>query len=444
MNWGGESMKRIILINPSYRDDVLETVKVLGLPPLNLAHIASVTPDRYEVRIIDEHVTPLDYDTPADLVGLTAMTPLAPRAYAIAAEFRSRGIPVVLGGIHGSMAPEEASRHVDSVVVGEGDEIWPEILSDFDADCLKPLYRTSLAHIEKIPVPRRDLFSDGYFTQTVQTSRGCPFDCNFCSVTRFNGHSYRFRDERIVLDEIASMEGRRFFFADDNLVGSGEKARLRAKRLFSGLRDLRKDWGSQICLTIADDPHLLKLAAESGAKFLFIGFESIDPDTLSAMNKKVNLRSATPSFKDAIKKIQDAGIAAMGGFILGSDNDTKDTFDRTRDFVFDTGIDVAQFTIQTPLPGTELYGQLSSEGRLTRTSYPADWKHYNGFDVVHRPRNMTEDELREGHARIYRETASLGTSLGRAVKTLFRTGSLLGAGLSFYWNYDCHKAVSKR
>ncbi len=127
MNWG-ESMKRIILINPSYRDDVLETVKVLGLPPLNLAHIASVTPDRYEVRIIDEHVTPLDYDTPADLVGLTAMTPLAPRAYAIAAEFRSRGIPVVLGGIHGSMAPEEASRHVDSVVVGEGDEIWPEIL----------------------------------------------------------------------------------------------------------------------------------------------------------------------------------------------------------------------------------------------------------------------------------------------------------------------------
>lgn len=436
-------MKKIMFVNPSHRGDVLEKVKVLSLPPLNLATLASCTPDKYEMAIVDEAMDTIDFDGDVDLVAITCLTPLAPRAYTISKQFRKKGIPVVLGGIHASMMSQEAINFGDAVVVGEAEEIWQEVLLDFEAGRLKKIYRSSHPSLENLPVPRRDLLSKGYFIETVQTSRGCPFNCEFCSVTGFSGGHYRLRPVENVIGEISQLSGNRFFFIDDNIIGSGERCTRRAFRLFEELADLGKKWGSQACLSIVENDALLRAAARSGAAFFFIGFESVNVKTLAAMNKQVNLRPATRDFRDAIKKIQDKGIAVIGGFILGNDTDGKDVFEKTVDFVRTTGIDGAQFSIQTPFPGTALYKRLTGENRLLLEDYPKDWRRHNGFEIVFQPRSMTIEELQEGHVSVYKSTNSLITSFGRAIKTFFRTKNLVSTAASFYWNYDCYKVVTK-
>lgn len=438
-------MKKILFVNPSYyENDILENVKVLSLPPLNLALLAGHTPEQYEVEIVDEAVNDtINPEKEADLVAITCMTPLAPRAYEISAQFREKGIPVVLGGIHASMMSQEAVNFVDSVVIGEGEEIWQTVLQDFEAGKLQKTYTSHRPSLENLPNPRRDLLSKDYFTQTVQTSRGCPFDCNFCSVTRFNGGSYRFRPVEDVIAEISQLKGNRFFFIDDNIIGSGQRCAERSFQLFERLKDLGNEWGSQTCINIGEDDKLLRTAAKSGAKLFFIGFESVESETLSVMNKQINLRPTTRNFKDVIKKIHDNGIAIAGGFIFGNDPDTKDIFEKTVDFIHDTDIDAAQFTIQTPFPGTKLYQQLSIEGRLLLNNYPQDWKRYSGFEVVFQPKKMSVEELQEGHVSAYKATASFKTSFMRAIKTFFTTKSLLSTVSSFHWNYDCYKAVAR-
>jgi radical SAM superfamily enzyme YgiQ (UPF0313 family) len=435
-------VKKILFVNPSYRGDVLEHVKVLSLPPLNLATLARCTPDTYDIAIIDEAMDTIDFDEDVDLVAITCLTPLAPRAYEISRRFRERGVPVVLGGVHASIVCEEATSFVNAVVIGEAEEIWQEVLQDYEAGTLRKTYRSSRPSPESVPLPRRDLFSNGYFIETVQTSRGCPFDCEFCSVTTFSGGHYRLRPVEDVIAEIGQLNGRRFFFVDDNIIGSGERSTRRAFRLFEELTGLGKQWGSQVCLSIVENHALLRAATRSGAKFFFIGFESIDAETLAAMNKQINLRPGTRNFKDAIKRIQDEGIAIVGSFILGNDTDNKDVFERTADFVRHTGIDGAQFTIQTPFPGTKLYRKLAAGKRLLFTNYPRDWRRYNGFQVVFQPKNMTVEELQEGHVSTYNATASLGTSLGRALRTFLRTKNVIATAASFYWNYDCYKVVT--
>jgi radical SAM superfamily enzyme YgiQ (UPF0313 family) len=436
-------LKKILFVNPSNRDDILENVKILSLPPLNLGILAGHTPENYQIEIIDEAIDTIDFEGHVDLVAITCMTPLAPRAYDISTRFRERGIPVVLGGIHASMASQEAANFVDTVVIGEAEEIWQRVLQDFEAGTLQKTYSSHRPSLKNLPWPRRDLFPAGYFIQTVQTSRGCPFDCTFCSVTRFNGGRYRFRPVDDVIDEVSELGGDRFFFTDDNIVGSGGRCTKRALKLFERLKDLGKEWGSQICISVVESDELLRKAAESGAKFFFIGFESVESETLSAMNKGVNLRPTTRNFNDAIRKIQDKGIAVIGGFIFGNDTDTRDIFEKTVDFIHETAIDAAQFTIQTPLPGTQLYQHLASEGRLLLQDYPKDWKRYNGFEVVFQPKNMTVEELQEGHISAYEATASLRSSCMRAIKTFFKTKSLLSTVSSFYWNYDSYKMTSR-
>lgn len=436
-------MKKILFVNPSNKNDILENVKIFSLPPLNLGILASRTPEEYEIEIIDESLGIIDFDRDVDLVAITCMTPLAPRAYDISTRFREKGIPVVLGGIHASMVSQEAADFADAVVIGEAEEIWPTVLQDFEAGKLRKTYSSNRPSLKNLPCPRRDLFSPGYFIETVQTSRGCPFDCNFCSVSRFNGGRYRFRPIDQVVEEVSDLKGDRLFFIDDNIVGSGERGTKRALELFERLKDLGKEWGSQICISVVESDELLRKAAESGAKWFFIGFESVEAETLAAMNKQVNLRPTTRNFKDAIRKIQDKGIAVVGGFIFGNDTDTKGIFEKTVDFIHDAEIDAAQFTTLTPLPGTRLYQQLASEGRLLLRDYPKDWKRHNGFEVVFQPRNMTVEELHEGHISAYEATASLKSSLARAIKTFFKTKSLFSTISSFYWNYDCFKMISR-
>ncbi len=436
-------MKKILLISPAYRTKLLENVRVLALPPLNLTTIAAHTPERFSQSIIDEAVTDIDFDTDADLVAITCMTPLAPRAYEISARFRQRGIPVVIGGIHASMLPEEAASHADAVVVGEGEEIWPRVLADFEQNRLQPLYRAQTRpDIEHLPVARRDLLAKGYFVQTVQTSRGCPHNCRFCSVTRFNGGRYRLRNLDRVMAEINGLPDKRIFIIDDNIIGTGPDCINRSRQLFERLADSGKEWGGQTCLNIVEHDGLLKAAAKSGAKAFLIGFESIQPEVLVSYNKKVNLRPNTKNFREAIKKIHDHGIAIVGGFMFGSDNDTMETFEKTLDFIMETGIDAVQLSIQTPLPGTALYQELAAENRLLSTDYPAAWENYNVFEPVFRPRNMSPDELYQGLIDAYRTVSSLKTSMARGLKTFRNTKSLFATSISFFWNYDSYKTIT--
>jgi len=433
---------KILLVNPAHKGNLHSNIKVLAIPPLSLAMIARYTPEQYEVAIVDEAVEDLDFNAPADLVGITCMTPLAPRAYEIAGRFRERGIKVVMGGIHASYVTEEALRYVDAVVVGEGEDLWPQVLRDYEKGTLQKVYRVKeQPDIEHLPAPRRDLLRDKYFVETVQTGRGCPINCNFCSVTAFNGARYRLRSTDSVMNEINAIKSKRIFIVDDNIVGAGMKYIRRAKELFDRLQGSGKEWGAQTCLNIVEHEDLMKSAARSGCKALLIGFESLDPETLEAMHKPVNLRPATRNFSDAIKKIHDQGIAIVGCFIFGTDTQDRDVFKRTVDFVLENKIDAVQMTLQTPLPGTALYRQMVAEKRLLLTNYPNDWRHYTILEPVFRMKNMTPREAYEGLLNSYEVVSSFRTSVKRGLQTFMNTRSLFSTGISFSWNYQAYKTI---
>lgn len=435
-------MKKILFINPTINNTVFGKMKMLALPPMGLGVLASRTPEHYEVGIIDENLEAVDFNTPADLVAVTATTGQAPRAYQIIQEFKKRGVPTIMGGIHASVMTEEAVRFADSVAVGEADELWPVIVKDFEEGKMKKVYRAeAFPSLEKIPKINRKLFSKKYMIHSVQTSRGCPCNCSFCSVTRFNGARYRFRSIPDVIEEIEEIEGKRFFIADDSIVGLGPEGIDHAKRLFKSLKGLGKSWGSQVCITIAEHDDLLKAAAEAGANTFYIGFESIEAESLKSVNKNVNLRPMIKNYKNTIRKFHDHGIGVIGGFILGTDGDTKEIFDKTIEFIHETGIDGSQFTIMTPFPGTRLYSQVEKEGRLLFTNYPEDWVKYNAYEAVIQPRNMTIDELVAGWRNVYSETSSPVRSLRRSLKTLMNTGSVVNASINLFWNYYNYKAV---
>jgi radical SAM superfamily enzyme YgiQ (UPF0313 family) len=435
-------MKKILLINPSFKGSLHSNIKVLAIPPLNLAMIARYTPEQYEVEIVDEAVEDIDFNAVADLVGITCMTPLAPRAYELATHFRKRGMPVVMGGIHASYMPEEALRYVDTVVVGEAEAIWPQLLEDFTQGRMQKIYKADeQPDIENLLPPRRDLLCGEYFVQTVQTGRGCPFNCNFCSVTAFNGSRYRLRNIDSVIEEIKSIKAKRLFIVDDNIVGSGEKYIKRAKELFTRLKECDKEWGGQSCLNIVEHDDLLKTARESGCRLLLIGFESIDAGSLTAMHKPVNLRPSTKNFSDAIKKIHDHGIAIVGCFIFGADTQDKDVFRRTVDFALANDIDAIQMTIETPFPGTTFYKQMVEENRLLLTNYPNDWRHYSIFEPVFQMKSFTPREAYERLLKAYSEMSSFKTSLKRGITTFRNTRSVFSTVIAFSWNYQAYKTI---
>lgn len=434
--------KKILLVNPAFKGSMHSNIKVLAIPPLNLAMIARYTPERFDVQLVDEAVEDLDFDSPADLVGITCMTPLAPRAYEIAGEFKKRGVPVVMGGIHASYMQDEALRYVDAVVSGEAETTWPQLLEDFENGRMQKVYAVSeQPDIENLQPPRRDLLHGKYFVDTVQTGRGCPINCNFCSVTAFNGPRYRLRSIDSVIEEIKQIKSKRIFIVDDNIVGAGNKYIRRTRELFTRLKECNKEWGAQTCLNIVEHEDLLTLARESGCRALLIGFESIDADSLNHMHKPVNLRPNTKNFSEAIKKIHDHGIAIIGCFIFGADTQTKDVFRRTVDFALANDIDAIQMTLETPLPGTAFYRQMVEEKRLLLTNYPNDWRHYNIFEPVFQMKSFTAREAYEGLLNAYTEMSAFMTSLKRAYRTFKYTRSLFSTGIAFSWNYQAYKTI---
>jgi len=251
-------------------------------------------------------------------------------------------------------------------------------------------------------------------------------DCEFCSVTSLHGRTYRQRPIHEVLDELETLNSKEFFFSDDNILGYGKDAEERAIRMFRGMveRGLNKRWLSQVGIDFANNLEMLKWAQKAGCSAVLIGLESINEESLQVMHKVRNLKVGVRSYKEVIKRIHDNGIRTVGAFVFGSDGDRKDVFQRTTEFILDTNIDMAQLTVLTPLPGTRLYDRLRREARLLRTNYPDDWRHYDLFEAVFRPKHMTPDELEDGVCQVYERVASRLTSLRRALDLLVHTGGL--------------------
>lgn len=408
---------KVTLISPTWK---LETKKkrikrdrVFKFPQLSLLAVAAVTPEDIEIELIDENVEEIDFEKKTDLVGITAMTAAAPRAYQVADEFRRRGIPVVLGGMHPSALPEEAIAHAEAVAIGEAESTWPQLIRDFQRGGRKTLQkfyhnreRVDLSHL---PIPKRSLLKkDKYITtRLVQVSRGCPFDCSFCSVSRFFGKKYRLRPIKDVVDEIKGMIGKslgsRFIgFMDDNIMGNTSYA----KELFQALIPLKLIWLGQSSINAAQDLELLRLASRSGCRGLFVGFESISPNSLREADK---LQNKINFYEKAVRRFHRFGIFIEGAFIFGFDNDDKSIFRKTVKFINKIKLDAIQFGILTPFPGTRLFDKLEKEKRIL----DRDWSNYDISNVVFKPRLMTTDDLKDGFTWAYQKVYSIPSMIYR-------------------------------
>lgn len=392
----------------------------IWFPKLSLPVIAAYTPEGWDVKLVDEAVQDIHFDEPCDLVGLSVMTCYAPRAYEIATEFRKRGKKVVLGGVHPTYCPEEALQYCDTIVCGEAEDLWPQVVADFEAGTMKRLYRMDqFPALDHYQSPRVELLHpDSYMTRHCTfTTRGCHFDCEFCSVSPFNGKTTRRRPVPEVIEEMKRVkewiraevvermcqgslwqaltaatriwvgleEGSIVAFVDD--LHNSHRAYCR--ELWQAMKSLNIKWGCQSTLFLGDDAEMVKLAADSGCVSVFVGMESISEDSLDETNKGFN---QVRKFEDQIKMFHDHGIMVNPGMVFGFDNDDESVFETTMDFLIRNRVELAYFNVLTPLPGTALHERYEREGRI----FDRDWSKYDGKHVVFRPKRMTPERLQEG------------------------------------------------
>jgi radical SAM superfamily enzyme YgiQ (UPF0313 family) len=411
---------------------------MLRFSVLPLTTVAALTPREHDVRVVDENVEPLDFEADCDLVGITFMTALAPRAYEIARVFRARGKIAVGGGYHATLCAVEAANHFDAIVAGDADGAWQQVLADAESGWLRPgaapgvIYGgANNAAVRHAPLPRRELLAATarhYVTvNAVQAGRGCPHACRYCSVTVFHNRKYQHRPLASVLEELRQIP-RDFIFVDDNIIAD----RTYARELFATMIPLRKRWVSQCSIDIADDAELLRLARAAGCCGLFIGIESTSAENLAEMDKQFNQCERYPQ---RLAAIRGAGIGVVAGIILGMDSDEAGVFEDTLRFLERTRIDALQLNILTPLPGTPLFADMEKAGRMT----DKDWSHFDYRHVVFRPARMTAMELQAGADWLYSQFYRLDRILLRLVRGLYTVGwkpTWLGLKLGLTYRYD--------
>ena len=391
---------RLYLINPS--NPLVSIVKVKESrwnrfrvwKPLSLMVLAGLSPPEWEITIVDENLSTPNYEAMPrpDLVGITAFTSQANRAYEISTYFRRQSVPVVMGGIHATMCQEEAMEWVDAVVTGEAEGIWPQVLEDERNGMLKRRYDGGLAEISDVPIARHDLLASGYACGAIQTTRGCPLNCSFCSVTAFNGAHYRQRPIADVVREFKLIREKHVLVVDDNLIGTRREHIARAKDLFRAMAqaNLQKQWVAQASINFADDEELLALAAKAGCIGVFIGFETPTPEGLRELGKKFNHLKGR-DFCDCVRRIQRHGILVAGSFIIGLDMDEPGIGKRIAEVASQYGVDNLNALFLTPLPGTRLWDQMKSEDRIALDTFPQDWKYYTLTFPVARYKNLSVD-----------------------------------------------------
>jgi radical SAM superfamily enzyme YgiQ (UPF0313 family) len=371
-------------------------------PPYALSLLAGLTPPDFDIEIANENVDVVNYDDSPDLVGISCVTATATRGYQLADQYRARGIPVVLGGKHPTACPEEASSHADAVVVGEAELTWPALLEDFKAGKMKNIYHRETFHdLTNLPLPRRDLLEksrkkyDSF--NTIQTTRGCPYDCEFCSTGIVSGRKVRTRPIGEVIKEIQTMRINRLhplIFWDDTINCVPNYA----KELFKALIPLKLTWFGYASANMAEDEELVSLARQSGCVLFFVGFESVSHGVIDTMQKSKVLKH---DYKEVIKIFHKHNIGVLGSFIFGLDGDYPNVFENTWQFIQDSEIDAMYFNIVQPYPGTKLYDRLKQEGRIIAT----DWGSYFLDTACFVPKNMTVAELENGYRWIYQQAA---------------------------------------
>lgn len=407
---------KLLLINPLDKNTCTYSNH---FPPLSLGYIAALTPPNCKIEFIDENFEEF-IPLRADLVAITAMTIQINRAYEISRVYKKMGIPVILGGIHASMVPEEALDYATSVVIGEAENLWEQVIADFVNGQLKCIYKnTSFPTLQKMVIPRRDIFSKKYRFDCIQTSRGCPFNCDFCSVPIFNGREYRLRPVDEVIDELKTIKKNLVFFVDDNIVGYGKASEERAVTLFEGIlkSGIKRHWISQASVNVANNESLLKLMRKTGCLGLLIGFESIDVRNLRESGKSQNLReneSPEQIYKQVIHKLHKHGIAVNGYFSYGYE-DTEESILRSLDFITKSHIDIVNTPIVIPSPGTSLYKKLYDQ--IEFKNYPLDWNKYLGR-LVYSPRKTSKKEFYKAYLFSAKKINSLKEILKRGFYSL--------------------------
>lgn len=401
---------KIKLISPrmTLRPMDSEYKRVLS-PSISLLVLAGLTPSEHEVAIDDENIGSLTLDDHPDLVGISVNVDTSKGAYKIASLYRNRGIPVILGGIHASAAPEEALRHADAVCIGEAENVWEQIINDTRHNRLeKRYYSEKPADLATTPIPKWELLntSDYLYTNIVCASRGCPFNCEFC----YNSCTYvhnRFRNRPVeqVVSEISLLKTKHVMFVDDNFIGNLGWTR----RFVNAIKPLNLTWHAAVSANIGSHPDLLDEMQASGCQSLFIGIESINEKSIkSAFKYQNNIRN----YEELINNLHDRGIMLNASMAFGFDEDHPDVFDRTLKWLVTNKVETMTGHILTPYPGTRFYKKLKKEGRII----DKDCSHYNTSHVVFEPKNMTKEELYKGYLRIYRRFYSIGNIIKRIPK----------------------------
>lgn len=422
---------------PLYKHESGIWKKSMRYAPLTLTMLAALIPKEIdaEVSLYDEGVQHIPMNLDVDLIGISAITGTAPRSYRIADHYRKRGIPVVLGGVHPTLLPDEAAEHADSVVIGFAEQTWPQLIYDFQNNKLKKFYRTDKINLSNMPLPRRELLdSKKYITMdSIEATRGCVHGCEFCVVEAAWGNKHYQRPVEDVVNEVKQMKAKTVVFIDLNLIADVEYA----KKLFKALAPLKIRWFGLTTVKIGWDDNLLNLIAEAGCRGLLLGLESVSREALLKTHKGFN---TIKGYKYIIKKLHKKGIGVMGCFCFGLDGDDKGVFKRTVDFCNDANIDLPRFAIVTPFPNTALYKRLKEEGRILIE----DWTLYDAQHVVFRPKHMTVKELYEGTEWAWKSIYSYNSIFKRLSGSRIQLPILIGLNLGYrYYAYNLHKFTSQ-
>jgi radical SAM superfamily enzyme YgiQ (UPF0313 family) len=402
---------RLLLVSPC-RDIAKRVTNGFKFSQLTLHVLASLTPADVEITAVDEDIADIDYSKSYDLVGITCMTATSRRAYHVGDLFRARGSKVVMGGIHPTVLPNEALLHADAVVAGEAEGCWASLVEDCRNHRLQKIYHSQFPDLQGAPLPRRDLGIDRTIFNTVglETTRGCPYNCEFCSVTDFYGPHIRHRAISSVVEDVRRSGSRLFLITDDNVTGHPAYS----KELFRALAPLGITWVGQSSIKLAQDREMLTACRKSGCAVLFFGLESVSTVGMQSLRKSYHSVDET---EEAIRIIQDHGIAFHPSIVLGLDTDTTAIFDDTLEFLYRNRIPSLTVNVMTPYPGTRIHQRLSEEGRLLAK----DWFYYDHKSVVFQPKHMSPEQLQDGYRHVLRSFYSpldmarhFGWSLGMA------------------------------
>lgn len=371
--------------------------------------LAALTPEKHIINVTEGAPTEINYDHHYDLVGISITHTLnAFAAYEIADEFMQRGIKVVIGGYHASALPDEAKQHADSVVIGEAEEIWPNLLKDAENKIFKPFYeQTRPIEASEIPRPKNIYPKNSHLI--IQATRGCPTRCEFCTISNMKYRNIlRTRPIEDVVDDIKNLPGKSFSFYDNSLTIKPSYS----KELFKAIKPLNKRFNALGNINVlSEDDELLKLASEAGCIGWFIGFESVSQKTLDMIGKSTN---RVEKFISGVKKIHDHNMMITGTFIFGFDTDTLDVFEETDNFVSKSEIDIPSINLLTPYPGTPLFQRLDKEGRILTK----DWRHYNQEEIVFQPKRMTPEEIENNARELWKRWYTKKLSMKRIIRSI--------------------------